>query len=156
MKIRITVEWMPIHILVGGAIFSIYGLGGVVFGDYKWAYALVLLLGVVMFTSRHLVVIDRQNKQYSDFYWVLGMKVQNYTASFEKLLSLTITSGTYTQQYGMYVRRHISGTIYKMYLDLADDEPIYIGQSKSMSKIRSRADKLSSSLGIALRDTTQD
>ena len=156
MKIKITVEWMPIHILVGGFIFTVYGLGGVFLGGYKWAYALVFILGIVMVSSRHMVVIDKANNTYSDFYWVLGMKVQNYTASFSQLLSLTVTSGIYTQQYGMYVRRHISGTIYKMYIDLPDDEPIYIGQDKSLSKIRQRAEKLAQDLDLEVRDTVED
>ena len=156
MKTKITVEWMPIHILVGGAIFTIYGLGGTILGDYKWAYALVFLLGLVMFTSRHLVVIDRDKSTYNDFYWVLGFKVQNYTATIKEIQSLTITAGNYTQQYGMYVRRYISGTIYKIYLDLADDEPLYLGQSKSLKKLRVRAEEIARELKTQVRDTIED
>ncbi len=112
MKTKITVEWMPIHILVGGIIFTIYGLGGVFIGAYKWAYTLVFILGLVMLTSRHLVVLNTDKHSYSDFYWVLGLKVQNYTAPYKEISSLSITAGNYTQQYGMYVRRHISGVVH--------------------------------------------
>jgi hypothetical protein len=156
MKIKITVEWLPIHILVGGFIFTIYGLGGVFLGSYKWAYALVFILGLIMLTSRHMVVINQDNKTYSDFYWVLGMKVQNYSTGFEQIKSLTITAGQYSQQYGMYVRRHISGTIYKMYLDFANQESLYIGQSKSDSSIRKKAANIANSLNLQVRDMIDD
>lgn len=156
MKVRITVELMPIHILVGGIIFTIYGLGGIFIGELKWVYALVFLLGLVMCTSRHLVIIDTEQKQYSDFYWVLGLKVQNYTANYESIQSLMLTAGNYTQQYGMYVRRFISGTIFKMYLDLPNDEPIYIGQGKSHKKIVKRAEKVAGDLGISVRDISEE
>lgn len=145
---------MPIHILVGGVIFTIYGLGGLVLGDYKWAYALVFILGLVMFTSRHLVIIDQEKKTYSDFYWVLGLKVQDYKAGFKEFTSLTITSGHYTQQYGMYVRRYLSGTIFKMYLDIPGDEPLYLGQGKDLKKVRRRATKLAGALAVELSDKT--
>ena len=152
MKIKITVEYMPVHILVGGIILSIYGLGGVFIGEYKWAYALVFILGLLMLTSRHMVIVNTANKFYSDFYWVLGIKVQNYTATWNKIQFITLTSGQYSQQYGMYVRRFISGTIYKMYLVLDENGPVYIGQSKSDSKIRSRAKKIADELGVDIND----
>ena len=148
MKTTITVEWLPIHILVGGVIFSIYGLGGVFLGDLRWVYAIVFLIGLMMATSRRLVRIDSKNNKISDFYWVLGIKVQDETYSYDKISSIALTSGLYTQQYGMYVRRHISGTIYKLYLELEGMESHYVGQSKSEERAREKAAKLAEDLGI--------
>jgi hypothetical protein len=43
-----------------------------------------------------------------------------------------------------------------MYLDLANDEPIYLGQSKSIRNIRKRAKVLAEALGTEVRDLTED
>jgi len=155
MKLNFTIEWMPVHILVGGILLTLYGLGGVFLGEYKIVYGLVFLLGLTMSTSRHMVTIDSQKKVYSDFYWIVGFKAQNDTSSYTQLLSLTITEGVYTQEYGMYVRRYISGTIYKIYLDIAEDEPLYVGQSKSLKKIKKRGQRIADQLGIELRDLSE-
>lgn len=152
MKIKITVEWMPIHVLVGGVIFAVYGFLAMFMENQIWIYALVFLLGVVMVTSRHLVVVDPAKKQYSDFYWVLGFKVQNYTASYENILCIILNSGPYTQKYGMYVRRYISGTIYKIYLDLDNGETVYLGQHKDNQQASAKAEKLAGLFNVKVRD----
>ena len=155
-NVKITVERMPVHILVAGFIFTIYGLSEMFLSDLKWVYALVFVLGLIMLTSRQMVNIDHVNKTYSEYKWVLGFKFENYTASFEHISSLSIKGGNYSQQYGMYVRRFISGVIYKMYLDLPGDDPLFLGQSKSLKKIRDRAEKLAKRLSTQVRDTTKD
>jgi hypothetical protein len=152
MKIKIRVESLPLH-------FVLLGVAMVIFAMFDWLSSqsyifdiVLLILGVLLTTSHQKLVIDKEGKKYNEFYWVLGLKVKKYEESFQEITSVFCESGKYSQQYGKYNRRFINGTMYNGYIELKDQENLYIGQNKRKQSLLNRLEKIGAQLNVAVED----
>jgi hypothetical protein len=152
MKIKIRVESLPLH-------FVLLGVAMIIFAMFDWLSSLsyifdtvLLIFGVLLTTSHQKLVIDKKAKNYNEFYWVLGLKVKNNQESFHEITSVFCESGKYSQQYGKYNRRFISGTMYNGYIELKDQENLYIGQNKRKQSLLNRLEKIGAQLNVAVED----
>lgn len=107
-----------------------------------------------MLTSHQGLTINTDNKKYSEYYWVLGMKLSNFSEQYEEIISLECTPANYSQQYGKYNRRFISGTMYKGYIDLKDQDKLYVGQNKSKRAMMRKLTRICTKLEVPVNDRT--
>jgi len=152
MHIKIKVESFPLHFIVLGGILLVYSIFDLIAGQSYILDTILVILGVLLITSHQRVVIDLKNKKYSEFYWVLGLKMSNYEQSYQQITSLVCATGKYSQQYGKYNRRFISGTMYSGYIELKDQENIFIGQHKSKASLMKKLAKIGSQLNITIEE----
>lgn len=155
MKIKIKVEALPLHFLILGGFLILYAVLNLAAQQAVILNSVLLFVGVLMLTSHQALQLNLDKKVYSEYYWVLGLKLSNYTEQYQKLTSVECTTGTYSQEYGKYNRRFISGTMYKGYITLEDQESIYLGQSKSKSALLKKLTKLSAKLEVPIKDQTE-
>ena len=109
-----------------------------------------------MLTSPHGLTINTDQQKYSEYYWVLGMKLSNYTDQYEEITLIACTSGNYSQQYGKYNRRFISGIMYKGYIELKDQDKLYVGQNKSKQAMLKKLATISKQLKVPVEDLTDE
>jgi hypothetical protein len=156
MKIKIKVESLPLHFVILGGFLDVYATLNLIIGESVVMNGILLLVGGLLLTSHQRLDIDLSNKVYSEYYWVLGMKLSNYTEQFHEITSLVCASGSYSQQYGKYNRRYISGTMYKGYIELRDQEPLFVGQSKNKQSLMKKLTKISTELKVPVEDRADE
>jgi hypothetical protein len=156
MVMKIKVEALPLHFLVLGALLDVYATFHLIIGESVILNAILLLIGTLQLTTHQRLDIDLTKKIYSEFYWLLGIKLNNYTETYQEITALVCSSGSYSQQYGKYNRRFISGTMYKGYIELKDQEPLFVGRSKSKQGMMKKLTKLSAQLKLPVSDKTND
>jgi hypothetical protein len=154
MNIKIKVEALPLHFIILGGFLIIYAILNLVTGQYVILSSVLFVLGVFMLTSHQGLSINTDKKMYSEYYWVLGMRLSNYTEQYEEITLITCTSGNYSQQYGKYNRRFISGIMYKGYIELKDQDKLYVGQNKNKHVLMKKLSKISKQLEVAVVDQT--
>ena len=116
----------------------------------------MILLGVLLTTSHQRIAIDLEQKKYAEFYWVLGLKMNNYEENYQEITSLVCSTGKYSQQYGKYNRRFITGTMYQGFIELKEQENIFIGQNKSKQSLMNRLEKIAGQINVAIKDKTNN
>ena len=131
MKIKIKVEALPLHFLVLGGFLILYTIFNLLAMQGVILNSVLLIVGVLLLSSHQRLEINTDKKEYSEFYWILGMKMSNYSEHYSEITSLQCTTGNYSQEYGKYNRRFISGTMYLGHLELKDQDLIFGGQNKS-------------------------
>ena len=146
MLVKIKVEALPLHFIVLGGFLVAYTAVDLMLTHFVILNSVLFLLGIILLTTRQRLDIDLSEKMYSEYYWVLGMKFSNDSAAFQEIKSAVCVTGNYSQEYGKYNRRFISGTMYMGYIELTDQEKLYVGQNKNkqamLKKITRIADQL--------------
>jgi hypothetical protein len=156
MKIKIKVEALPLHFLILGGFFILYAIYNLLIWQAVILNSVLLIIGILMLTSHQSLLINTENKAYSEYYWVLGIKINNYSEQYEEITSLECSESNYSQQYGKYNRRFISGTMYKGYIELKDQEKLFVGQNKSKGAMLKRLTKISGQLKVNVVDRTNE
>lgn len=152
MEVKIKVESLPLHFVLLGAVLVIFALFDW-FASQSYILDIILfVLGVLLVTSHQRLTVDLKNKKYSEFYWVLGLKVNNFENSYQEINSVFCESGKYSQEYGKYNRRFISGTIYNGYIELKDQENLYIGNNKRRPSLLNKLEKIGGQLKVSVED----
>ena len=155
MKVRINVEMLPLHFVILGVFlvlfnsFELYAMG------FSWFSAILLFIGIIMSTTQQQVLINTGSKKFEQFYWVLGMKLSNYSVEYSEIVDVYYVDAKYSQQYGKYNRWFISGVLYKGFIKLRDHDNIYIGKSKSIAGISRRLNKIAKKLNVEVIDRTE-
>jgi hypothetical protein len=156
MNIKIKVEALPLHFIILGGFLIIYAILNLATGQYIILSTVLIVVGVLMLTSHQGLLINTDKKIYSEYYWVLGMKLSNYSELYEEIISLECIKGNYSQQYGKYNRRFISGTMYKGYIELSNQDDLFVGQNKSRRAMIKKLTKISVKLQVPLEDNSED
>ena len=152
MNIKIKVESLPLHFVLLGAAMIIFAMFDWLASQSYIFDVVLLILGVLLLTSHQRLVIDIKGKKYFEFYWVVGLKMSNSENSFQEITSVFCESGKYSQEYGKYNRRFISGTMFNGYIELKDQENLYIGQNKSKQSLLNRLEKIGAQLNVPVED----
>jgi len=154
MPIKIKVEALPLHFLVLGGFLVLFTMFNfIVQGGYLLNSAL-LLVGLLLITSQQKLEINTTKKTYSEYYWVLGLKLNNYTESYAEIISVECSAANYSQEYGKYNRWFISGTMFRGHIELKGQDHIYVGQDKSKTGLLKKLTKISTQLRVPLEDRT--
>ena len=154
MRIKIKVEALPLHFLVLGGFLILYSTVNLIIWQDVILSSVLLIVGILLFSSHQSLVINPDKKDYSEFYWVLGMKLNNYTTTYTEITSVECTTGNYSQEYGKYNRRFISGTMYLGHIELKDQDKLFVGQNKSKAALMKKLSKLSAQLKVPIEDRT--
>jgi hypothetical protein len=154
VKIKIIVERLPLHFIVLGILLISFSIFDSLSTQSYILDAILLVLGVLLLTSKQVLEIDTKNKQYSEYYWVLGLKMNNSSKSFKEIISIFSTSVNYSQQYGKYNRRYISGKLFKGFIELKSQDNLFIGQNKKKEALLKKITILSKDLQIPVEDRT--
>ena len=154
MDIKIKVETLPLHFVILGGFLIIYAILHLATGQYIILSTVLFVVGVLMLTSHQRLLINTDEKMYGEYYWVLGMRFSNYTEQYEEITVIACTSGNYSQQYGKYNRRFINGIMYKGYIELKDQDKLFLGQNKSKHALMKKLSKISQQLEVAVEDQT--
>jgi len=152
MIIKIKVEALPLHFLILGGFLIVYALLNLLAAQAIILNSILLLIGTLLLTSHQALLVNTTKKVYSEFYWVLGMKLSNYTEAYTDIISLTCVTGNYSQQYGKYVRRFIQGTMFKGFIELSNQENLFVGQNKSKKTLILKLNKISVDLGVPVKE----
>ena len=156
MRIKIKVEALPLHFLVLGGFLILYSTVNLIIWQDVILSSVLLIVGILLFSSHQSLVINPDKKDYSEFYWVLGMKLNNYTTTYTEITSVECTTGNYSQEYGKYNRRFISGTMYLGHLELKDQDLIFVGQNKSKRTLMKKLATISDQLKVPVEDLTDE
>ena len=154
MNIKIKVEALPLHFLILGGFLILYAIFNLATGQYVILSSVILVVGALMLTSHQGLTINTDQQKYSEYYWVLGMKLSNFSDQYEEITVIACTSGNYSQQYGKYNRRFINGIMYKGYIELKDQDKLFLGQNKSKHALMKKLSKISRQLEVAVEDQT--
>ena len=152
MKIKTKVESLPLHFVLLGAAMIIFAMFDWLASQSYIFDIVLLILGILLLTSHQRLVIDMNSKKYFEFYWVLELKMSNSENSFQEITSVFCDSGKYSQEYGKYNRWFISGTMYNGYIELKDQDNLYIGQNKNKQSLINRLGKIGAQLNVAVED----
>ena len=156
MNVKIKVETLPLHFLLLGGFLILYAILNLLAAQGMILNSVLLIVGILLISSHQRLVINTDKKAYSEFYWVLGMKMSNFSEPYSVISSVECTTGNYSQEYGKYNRRFISGTMYRGYIQLKDQEALFAGQNKSKATLMNKLRKISDTLNVPLEDRTND
>ena len=148
MKFQIKIESLPLHFLVLGWFLILFNGVNLYINTDIMFNLILLVVGVLLVASQQRVELDLDKKLYSEYYWVLGLRLSPDTEEYSEMLEVILTEGNYSQEYGKYNRRFISGTIFKGYIVLKDQEHIFIGQNKSRKAMERKIIKLADKLKL--------
>ncbi|NJN28260.1 MAG: hypothetical protein HC819_20970 [Cyclobacteriaceae bacterium] len=114
-----------------------------------WYFGVLSLgLGMIILTTAYKLIVDLKSKQIVEFLFFIGMKRNLERHDFEELNCISIRSGTYTQQLNYKsISSNIQGTMYSAYLE-TDSGSFYIGESKSLKKLKRKMQSQANTLGI--------
>lgn len=109
------------------------------------AGAIILLLVVVIFTSKYRLRIDLAAGTYKEYLWILGF-VNGEEKRFRTIGSVFVRAEHYSQRINsVVVTREIRLTVYAVYI-VADDEELFAGEFKDPAKANERARELAKRL----------
>lgn len=156
MKIKITVERLPLHFLILAGFLVLYAVFHLITWQSVILNSVLFVVGVIMLSTHQALLINTERKEYSEYYWVLGFKLKSFTESYQEITSVQCTAGNYSQQYGKYNRRFISGTIYKGHIELSNQDNLFVGQNKSKRVMIKKLTEISVKLKVSVEDRTED
>jgi hypothetical protein len=152
MKIKIKVEHLPLHFLILAGFLVLYAVFHLITWQSVILNSVLFVVGVLMLTTHQALLINTDKKEYSEYYWMLGVKLKNFTERYQEITSVYCTAGNYSQQYGKYNRRFISGIMYKGYIELKDQDKLFVGQNKNKHVLMKKLSKISKQLEVAVED----
>jgi hypothetical protein len=156
MLVKIKVETLPLHFLVLGGLLDVYATFNLIINESVILNGVLFLVGGLLLTSHQRLEIDLAKKIYREYYWLLGMKLSNYSEPYDKITEIVCTSGKYSQQYGKYNRRFISGTMYTGYIELKNQEALFVGKSKSKQSLIKKLTRIGDRLALPVTDRTNE
>ena len=156
MKIKIAVERLPLHFLILAGFLVLYAVFHLITWQSVILNSVLFVVGAIMLTTHQALLINTDRKEYSEYYWILGIKLNSFTERYQEITSVHCTAGNYSQQYGKYNRRFISGTIYKGHIELSNQDSLFVGQNKSKSAMIKKLTKISAKLKVPVEDRTED
>ena len=156
MKIKITVERLPLHFIILAGFLVLYSVFHLITWQSMILNSVLFVIGVLMLTTHQSLLINTDKKEYNEYYWMLGIKLNKFTERYQEITSVHCTTGNYSQQYGKYNRRFISGIMFKGYIELRDQDKLYVGQNKSERAMMKKLTTLSAKLEVAVNDQTNE
>ncbi len=156
MKIKIYVEFLPVPIIVVGAGLILYAIAGLITATAYGVHLLVLVLGMALVTTHQGATIDTGKKEFADFYWFWGLKLNHYRQNYDSLETIVLSQTRYSQAYGFVPRLHNQGQLYQGYLKIPGHDSLYLGRSKNKNKLHQKLAALAARLNLSLTDTTKD
>jgi len=156
MKLKFQAEFLPIPIIILGAALLLYGILGLFTNQQYLVNFLVLAIGLLFVSTHQGLTVDTKNNEVSDYYWVFGLKLNNYKQSYDRLEAIVLSQKNFTQGYGFVPRLHASGILYQGYLKIKDRDPVYLGQSKNKKSLHKKLASIANKLGISIKDMTTE
>jgi len=156
MKIKITIERLPLHFIILAGFLVLYSVFHLITWQSVILNSVLFVIGVLMLTTHQALLINTDKKEYNEYYWMLGIKLKKFTERYQEIISVHCTTANYSQQYGKYNRRFISGTMYKGYIELSNQDDLFVGQNKSKRAMTKKLTKISVKLKVPLEDKSED
>jgi len=148
-KITITTQtYFEDHFYYSGFFLLIVGIP-VLF--IKWYLGVIaLVIGFIILTTAYKLAINSESQTVEDFLFFLGMKRNKVVTSYGKMHHISIKSSTFSQQLNYKsLSSTIHGTMYSAYL-LTDGENYFMGESKSLKKLTTKAKAIANQLNLPL------
>lgn len=137
----------PFHFIALGAGLIITAM--LVMLNNQWLAVPLFILGILLTSTHYRLAIDKKNKTYKEYLWILGFK-KGDELPFEGLDLIYINQVEMASGYGFVTRINISSTYYKVYIELLNDESIFIGESKHEEKVIQKAQRLAHALKLEI------
>ncbi|HYG20472.1 MAG TPA: hypothetical protein VD816_16145 [Ohtaekwangia sp.] len=102
MSKKVTTPYFPQSLKYSTPLIFIAGL--YLLWDHPVWGTLLLLLGVVILTTHYATAINLTTKTYTDYLFLLGMKLNAESGKFQRLNKIVITKGTFTQTANTIIR----------------------------------------------------
>lgn len=104
----------------------LFGLAMYLFVQLHPVWAVILILpGVIILTTKYVTEIDIDNKRYHDYLSFLGMRLNNETQRFGRLIKIVITKGDHSQTVNTHVQsRQINWSDYTATLIFDKGKPL--------------------------------
>jgi hypothetical protein len=116
---------------------------------------IVLLAGIVIFTTHYRLRIDYTNKAFFDYVWILGFKTGDH-GRFEKIEYLFIKKSRISQK-----MNHLAGSavlqkeVYHGYLKFSDQEKIHLMTKDSKNALVEKLSVISDALKVRIMDYSE-
>jgi hypothetical protein len=149
-----TGEYFPWHVkLVAGFI----ALAGITQVQSNLILGSVLILGgIIIFTTRYYFQIDMQNKRYRDGVSVMGLKLGD-KKSFDAIEYLFIKSNKVSRTYNSRVTtKTIAGIEFDGYIKFSEDEKIHLFRNKERQIVLDKLLHLSRLTETSVMDYTRE
>jgi hypothetical protein len=97
MKKKIVVPYFPTGIKYSAPLIILVGMYLLFTGHFVWAFVLILL-GIIILTTKYVTEINLSEKYYEDYLFFLGLKVQPEMNRFNAVDRIIVTKGSYSQR----------------------------------------------------------
>jgi hypothetical protein len=119
-----------------------------------WAVVLVLV-AILILATHYVTEIDLQQKRYSDYISLLGLRLSNEISSFQNLDHIVITKGRYAQTINTRVQsRQIDWVDYTATLLVDGGKPLNLITRNSKRELVSGIKPFADFLKVAVEDRT--
>lgn len=99
--------------------------------------------------------VNFQHFNYTEYIWLLGFKIGE-KISFSSVDYWYLTQTKTAQNYGLwYLRNHVKGYHYNLYLKLDDHTKLFIRESHSKKKLLDLLKRLNANQKIQIKDFTE-
>jgi len=112
--------------------------------------AILFVFGIIFITTNYRLTIDVKDKWYKEHLWLLGFKIGK-AKPYQKIEHIYFNKLRRETEYGFVARLTSRKVIYQGYLKVADDEPIFIGESTKEEPLLKKGEKLAKNLGVEIR-----
>lgn len=143
---------LPIHVRVGGAIIMFIGLFLINSRNDYFVGSSLILLGLLMLTSRQGTIIDVTNKTIKPYYWIFGLKIGN-THSYTELDQILVKRYRGKMEMGTVVQRTQTDiTSYDAWLQTKEGKEYYLFDKQDQQTVYIKLAKYTPVLGIKVFD----
>ena len=156
MNVKVTVERLPLHFLILAGFLVLFAAFHLITWQSVILNSVLFVVGAIMLTTHQALLVNTDRKEYSEYYWILGIKLNSFTERYEEITLVYCSTGNYSQEYGKYNRWFINGTIYKGYIELSNQDSLFVGQNKNKSAMINKLTKISAKLKVPIEDRTED
>lgn len=118
----------------------------------KWWLALILLLlGILLVTTRYQIKIDPNAQLIDDYLWILGIKTDRVVTTYSRVDFIYITTAKYSQQMNLKsISSTVQGTLFKAFLR-SDRDNHYLGEAKDLNGVIDKVAKLAHVLKLEIK-----
>jgi hypothetical protein len=114
----------------------------------------LMILGLIFTTTHYRLQIDTGLKKYKEYLWLLGYQ-RGETLAYHQMDHIYINKVDMSSGYGFVTRINVTDTMYKAFLQFSDADPIFLGESKKEQGILTKANEISTTLGLTVRKNYQ-
>lgn len=121
---------------------------------YVWSVVLIVLCLIVL-TTNYVTKIDLQQRKYSDYVSMAGIKLSDETGSFQKIDRIFITKGNYTQKINTRVQsRQMDWSDYTATILFDEDNTLDLITRNDKHDLLIELKKMLASLEVDVEDRT--